>query len=66
MYLVAVNENRPEEICAVMREAGLQAKVGRMGGGRNGRVGLVRVDGRGMRIICVMIILFGFITRETK
>jgi len=32
MYLVAVNENRPEEICARMREAGLEAKVGRKEG----------------------------------
>lgn len=35
MYLVAVNENRPEEICAMMRKAGLQAKVG--GNGREVR-----------------------------
>lgn len=34
MYLVAVNENRPEEICARMRKAGLEAKVRRGGLGR--------------------------------
>jgi len=33
MYLVTVNENRPEEICARMREAGLGAKVGQGRGG---------------------------------
>jgi len=48
MYLVTVNENRPEEICTRMREAGLEAKVGQGRGGWEG--GWVRGDGRG--IVC--------------